>query len=325
MKLASLRTNKPDGRFVLVHPSFKKAVDVPESWAKNLLEALEKWEQILPKLQDLDHQMRNDLVPTFAVSEADFMACLPRTFLFADGSSFLHHVRLVRKARNAEMPESFLKIPLIYQGESGRFLSPTENIPAFPVEFGTDFEAEVGVITKFVPMGISAEKALDHIALVVLINDVSLRGLIPEELSAGFGFFQSKPASALSPVAVTLDELGTAWKQGRLHLPLHVKFNEKFFGQAHAGEMHFHFGEIIAHAARTRDLQAGTLIGSGTVSNDDPKAGSSCLVEKRTLEILQDGKASTPYMTSSDRVEIWMENEEGKNIFGRIFQQVVSR
>lgn len=324
MKLASLRSQKADGRFVLVHRSMTKAADVPSDLATSLLQALEKWDQIVPQLQDLNLQMHQGTLPCFDVKETDFMSCLPRTYLFADGSSFLHHVRLVRKARNAEMPDSFLKVPLIYQGESGRFLDPMQAIPAFPSDYGTDFEAEVGVITTHVPMGITAEKALEHIALIVLINDVSLRGLIPQELSAGFGFFQSKPASALSPVAVTIDELGPAWKQGRVHLPLNVKFNENFFGKANAGKMHFHFGEIIAHAAKTRDLQAGTLIGSGTVSNDDPSVGSSCLVEKRTLEQLQDGMIQTPYMKVSDQVEIWMENEKGESLFGRIFQKVAS-
>jgi fumarylacetoacetate (FAA) hydrolase len=211
----------------------------------------------------------------------------------------------------------------MYQAESGKFLAPTEDIPQRDFNHGTDFEAEVGVITDYVPMGVSAEEALKHIRLVVLINDVSLRGLIPEELAQGFGFFQSKPAKALSPVAVTLDELGDNWKDGRVHLPLLVRYNSENFGRANAAEMHFHFGQLIAHAAKTRDLAAGSLIGSGTVSNEDSTVGSSCLAEKRMLEQINSGKINTPFMKENDTIEIEMKNQEGSSIFGRIFQKVV--
>jgi fumarylacetoacetate (FAA) hydrolase len=228
----------------------------------------------------------------------------------------------VRKARKAALPETLLTVPLMYQAESGRFLAPTDDIPQVDASHGTDFEAEVGVIVDHVPMGVSAEDALKHIKLVLLINDVSLRGLIPQELAQGFGFFQSKPNSALSPVAVTVDELGTDWKNGRLHLPLNVKYNGEFFGRANGGEMHFHFGQLVAHAAKTRDLPAGTIIGSGTVANEDPGAGSSCLAEKRTLEQINAGEIKTPFMKPGDTVEIEMTGKDGQSIFGRILQKV---
>jgi fumarylacetoacetate (FAA) hydrolase len=201
-------------------------------------------------------------------------------------------------------------------------LDPHGEIPQRDFAHGTDFEGEVGVITGPVPIGISPQEALNKINLLVLINDVSLRGLIPEELAQGFGFFQSKPASALSPFAVTPDELGGAWKNGRIHLPLEVKYNDEFFGKANAKEMHFHFGELIAHAAKTRDLAAGSLIGSGTVSNEDPSVGSSCLVEKRTIEQIKEGAPKTPYMKVGDRISMEMHDESGQSIFGSIHQTV---
>jgi fumarylacetoacetate (FAA) hydrolase len=251
-----------------------------------------------------------------------FESVLPRTWLFADGSAFIHHIKLVRQARKAPLPETLLTVPLMYQAESGRFLTPTEDIPQVDFSHGTDFEAEVGVIVDHVPMGISAEEALKHIQLVVILNDTTLRGLIPAELANGFGFFQSKPNKSLSPLAVTLDELGSHWKSGRLHLPLNVTYNGQFFGKANAKEMHFHFGQLIAHAAKTRPLAAGTLIGSGTVSNEDPNLGSSCLVEKRMIEQIATGEQTTPYMKPNDTIHIEMLNENGKSIFGAISQKV---
>jgi fumarylacetoacetate (FAA) hydrolase len=255
-------------------------------------------------------------------TEEEFSSCIPRTFLFADGSAFIHHIKLVRRARGAELPETLRTVPLMYQGEGGKFLSPTENIPQVDFSHGTDFEAELGVLTDFVPMGTDAESALKHIKLICLINDVSLRGLVPGELAQGFGFFQSKPASALSPFAVTVDELGAAYTHGKINLPLNIELNGKVFGHPNAKEMHFHFGQLIAHAAKTRDLAAGTLIGSGTVSNEDSAVGSGCLAEKRTLEQINDGKASTPFMKVGDFVKIWMETPQGQNIFGSIAQKV---
>jgi fumarylacetoacetate (FAA) hydrolase len=212
---------------------------------------------------------------------------------------------------------------LMYQAESGRFLAPTEDIPQVDFKHGTDFEGEVGVIVDHVPLGASPEKALNHIKLFVILNDVSLRGLIPDELASGFGFFQSKPNKALSPFAVTADELGADWKDGRIQLPLNIKLNGQFFGKANAKEMHFHFGQLIAHACKTRELAAGSLIGSGTVANEDPAMGSSCLAEKRTLEQINTGKIETPFMKVNDTIEMEMMNSKGESIFGRIFQKVV--
>jgi fumarylacetoacetate (FAA) hydrolase len=222
------------------------------------------------------------------------------------------------------MPENLYSVPLMYQGGSDTFLAPTESIPQIDFSHGTDFEGEVAVVTNDVPMGVTAEEALNHILLVMIANDVSLRGLIPEELAMGFGFFQSKPSSAFAPFAVTPYELGDAWQGGRLHLPLLVNYNGQFFGRANAKEMHFHFGQLIAHAAKTRALSAGTIIGSGTVSNEDASVGSSCLAEKRVIEQIRDGKTTTPFMKLGDRVQIQMLDKSGRSIFGLIDQTVVA-
>lgn len=323
MKLGSLKDkNQKDGRLVLVSKDLKNYVEVSDI-APSLLNAVENWNQVEPKLKDRYQQLNNgSLKDAKPYSESLMAAALPRTWLFADGSSFIYHVKLVRKARKAPLPETLQTVPLMYQGEAGRFLAPNEPIPQVDFSHGTDFEGEVGVIVDDVPIGVSAEAALKHIKMVVLINDVSLRGLIPEELATGFGFFQSKPNSALSPLALTVDEFGSAWKEGRLHLPLTVNLNGQFFGNANAGEMYFHFGQLIAHAAKTRSLAAGSLIGSGTVSNEDHAKGSSCLVEKRTIEVIEKEKAETPFMKAGDTIEILMKNEKGEDLFGRIFQTV---
>jgi fumarylacetoacetate (FAA) hydrolase len=324
MKLASLKVaGRLDGELILATADLKKAVKASQI-APSLREAVENWSQVEPQLKALDQKLRDgSALGIFALNIADLAAALPRTWLFADGSAFIHHIKLVRKARNAALPETLETVPLMYQAESGQFLAPTENIPQVKFEHGTDMEAEVGVITDFVPMGTSSADCLKKIRLLVLINDVSLRGLIPAELASGFGFFVSKPTKALSPFALTPDELGAKWREGRLHLPLNVKWNNVFFGRADAGEMFFHFGQLIAHAAQTRNLAAGTLIGSGTVSNDREGAGHSCIVEKRTMEQIESGKAVTPFMKVGDRVEIWMEGDDGNPLFGRIDQKVV--
>ena len=249
---------------------------------------------------------------------------LPRSFQWADGSAYIHHIKLVRMARNAPLPETLETVPLMYQGGSDCFLAPTEDIPQIDPSHGTDFEGEVGVIIDDTPMGISAEKALEKIRLFVLINDVSLRGLIPDELAQGFGFFQSKPQTSFAPFAITADELGSAWRDGRIHLPLNVEFNGQFFGNADAGVMHFHFGQLITHAARTRPLSAGTIIGSGTVSNEDRARGSSCLAEKRMLEKIHEGVIKTPFMKPGDSVKMEMLDPGGTSLFGRIYQKVVT-
>jgi fumarylacetoacetate (FAA) hydrolase len=309
---------------IVIHPNRQKAVRA-QGIAPNLREALENWKTAEPKLKALDQSLRDGTAQeTFALKESDLHSALPRTWLFADGSAFIHHIRLVRKARNAEPPETLMTVPLMYQAECGKFLAPTATIPQRDFAHGTDFEAEVGVIVDEVPMGTTPEEALKKIRLFVLINDVSLRGLIPGELAQGFGFFVSKPTKALSPFALTPDELGAAWKDGRVHLPLHVELNGQFFGRANAGEMHFHFGQLIAHAAQTRDLVAGSLIGSGTVANEDASVGSSCLAEKRTLEQINKGKPETPFMKVGDQVKIWMQDSSGKSLFGTIEQKVVS-
>ena len=324
MIFASRSSTSKDGELWLIHPDRREGVSLRDL-APSLLHALENWKALSPKFAEKNSQLRAGQLKTEKVDWDQFESALPRTFLFADGSAFINHIKLVRKARNAELPATLETVPLMYQAESARFLRPTEPIAQLDFAHGTDFEAEVGVITDFVPMGVSATEALNCIRLLVLINDVSLRGLIPAELAQGFGFFQSKPAKALSPMALTLDEVGSAWRDGRVHLPLSVNLNQKTFGRPNAREMHFHFGQLIAHAARTRDLQPGTLIGSGTVSNADSAVGCGCLAEVRTLETLQDGKPKTPFMKAGDRVEIWMEDAQGKDLFGRIDQVVVAR
>lgn len=323
MKLGTLKSKtNADGELILVTPDLKTGVSAT-GIIPSLREAVEHWSVVEPELKALDKELRAGTArKTFSVEPGQMASALPRTWLFADGSSFIHHIKLVRKARNAPLPETLETVPLMYQAESGQFLAPTEAIPQRDFTHGTDMEAEVGVICDFVPMGATPEECLSKIRLVVLINDVSLRGLIPAELAQGFGFFQSKPAKVLSPFALTLDELGSDWKMGRLHLPLHVKLNGQFFGKANAGAMHFHFGQLISHAATTRNLVAGTLIGSGTVSNEDPAMGSSCIVEKRMIETINTGKATTPFMKDGDRVEIWMESTRGENLFGNIDQLV---
>lgn len=326
MKLGTLKSTKSiDGELVVVHRNLTLAVKAT-GIAAHFREAMENWDEVRPKLEALYEQLNaGQCAQAFPFKEGEAGACIPRTFLFADGSAYIQHVRLVRMARKAPMPETLETVPLIYQGECARFLAPTEDIPQIDFSHGTDFEGEVGVVTGFVPMGASPEQALKAIRFIVLINDVSLRGLIPAELAQGFGFFQSKPASALSPVCVTPDELGEAWKEGRVHLPLKVQYNGNFFGEANAREMHFHFGQIISHVARTRDLQPGTLIGSGTVSNEDTSKGSSCLAEKRMLEQIHEGEIKTPFMKVGDTVSMEMLNPKGESIFGRIFQRVVQK
>ncbi len=323
MKLASLKSDKSrDGELILVSQDNLKAVKAG-SVAPSLREALENWKEAGPKLEALSAELNSGKSKlSFDLEPEKLHSPLPRTFQWADGSAFIHHIKLVRMSRNAPLPETLETVPLMYQGGGDDFLAPTEDIPQVDFSHGTDFEGEVGVILGDVPMGVTAEEALKYILLIVIINDVSLRGLIPEELAQGFGFFQGKPSSSFAPFAVTPDELGSAWRGGRLHLPLLVEFNGEFFGDADAGAMHFHFGQLIAHAARTRHLKAGTIIGSGTVSNEDMKRGSSCLAEKRMLEKVHEGVIKTPFMKVGDRIKIEMKDGSGRNIFGTIDQKV---
>ncbi len=260
----------------------------------------------------------------FALDIKQLASPLPRAYQWLDGSAYVNHVELVRKSRGVDMPESFWTDPLMYQGESDWLLGPRDDIPVADEKFGIDFEGEVAIVTDDVPMGVTQEDAAKHIKLIMLVNDISLRYLAMPELAKGFGFVQAKPASAFSPVAVTPDELGDAWKDGKVHLPLITYYNGKKFGSPNAGvDMVFNFPALVAHAARTRFLSAGTIIGSGTVSNKDKSVGSSCIVEKRMLEKLETGESTTPFMTFGDTVKIEMLDAKGQSIFGAIEQKVV--
>ena len=322
MKLASLKGTR-DGRLCVVSKNLSHATLVPDI-ASTLQYALDNWQTKAPALQEIYQKLNAQQIPhAFPFDPQQCTAPLPRAFQWADGSAYVNHVELVRKARNAEMPKEFWTDPLMYQGGSDCFLGPTDPIPVADEQYGIDFESEIAIITNDVPMATATQNAGQHIVLLMLVNDVSLRNLIPNELGKGFGFFQSKPASSFSPVAVTPDELGTAWDGERVHLPLLSYLNETLFGQPNAGvDMTFSFPQLLAHAAKTRPLCAGTIIGSGTVSNVDRSAGSSCIAEKRMLEIIAHGSATTPFMHFGDTIRIEMLFEE-RNVFGSIQQQVV--
>ena len=312
-----------DGLLVVVSRDGSKAVKVPEI-ANTLQQALDSWDSLAPRLAEVARELEaGRAAGAFAVSVKDLHSPLPRAYQWVDGSAYLHHVELVRKARGAVMPPEFLTDPLMYQGCSDSFLAPTDPVKMASEDYGIDFESEVAVITGDVPMGISPSRALDYVRLVMLVNDVSLRNLIPNELGKGFGFLQSKPASAFSPFALTPDELGDAWKGGKLHLPLRTSINGELYGQPNAGvDMQFHFGQLIAHAAKTRHLVAGTIVGSGTVSNRDPAAGSSCLAEKRMIETIEQGKPTTPFLRFGHRVKVEMLDASGHSLFGAIDQVI---
>jgi fumarylacetoacetate (FAA) hydrolase len=329
MKLASLKNGR-DGKLVVVSRDLTKYRVAAEA-AQTLQAALDDWDSVGPQLEELATEVEKS-GETFDQTECD--SPLPRAYQWADGSAYVNHVELVRKARNAEMPESFWTDPLMYQGGSDSFLGPRDDIPMADEAWGIDFEAEVAVITGDVPMGVSAADASQHIQLVMIVNDVSLRGLIPGELGKGFGFFQSKPSSAFSPVAVTPDELGDAWQDSKLHLPLLSDLNGEAFGKPEAGiDMTFDFGQLIAHAAKTRPLIAGTIVGSGTVSNklnDGPGkpiaeggVGYSCLAEIRMIETIESGAPKTSFMRFGDHIKIEMLDKNSASIFGSIEQTVV--
>lgn len=324
MKLATLKNNTRDGQLVVVNRALSKAVIVSDL-AATLQEAIDNWDDISPKLTEVYTCLnRGEIDNVIDFAQENCESPLPRAYQWADGSAYVNHVELVRKARNAEMPDTFWTDPLMYQGGSDAFIGPRDNILIASEEFGIDFESEVAVITSDVPMGLSAQNAANHIKLFMLVNDVSLRNLIPGELAKGFGFFASKPSSAFSPVAVTPDELGEAWDGKKLHLPLTTHLNNTLFGQPNCGvDMTFDFPTIVAHAAKTRPLSAGCIVGSGTISNYDRTAGSSCLAEIRMLETIADGKPSTPFMSFGDSVRIEMFDSQGASIFGAIDQQVV--
>jgi fumarylacetoacetate (FAA) hydrolase len=318
MKFASLKGGR-DGRLVVVSRDLSRCA--PVSGITTLQSALEEGAAGMPALLAAWNAVNSGKGEAF--DPARCASPLPRAYQWVDGSAYVTHVELVRKARGAEMPASFWTDPLMYQGGSDGFLGPQDDIVAGDEAWGIDLEGEVAVITDDVPYGCPVEDAEQHIRLVMLCNDVSLRNLIPNELAKGFGFFQSKPASSFSPVAVTLDELGGAWKDGRVHLPLLVAVNGQAFGHPHAGaDMVFNFPQLIAHAARTRALGAGTIIGSGTVSNKDRSVGSACIAEQRMLETIETGAPVTPFLKFGDRVRIDMHDGDGRSIFGAIDQHV---
>jgi len=324
VKLASLKRGGRDGTLVVVSRDLKHCVAVPEV-AATLQSALDRWPRAEPALREISARLREGGVANVEPFDPALAAApLPRAYQWLDGSAYLYHAELVRRARKAEMPASLYSDPLMYQGASDSFIGPADDILAGDEAWGIDFESEVAVVLDDVPMGISAAQAASHIKLVMLVNDVSLRNLIPTELAKGFGFLHGKPATAFSPVAVTPDELGAAWDGRTVHLPLLSHVNGSLFGEPNAGrDMDFDFPALIAHAARTRELEAGTILGSGTVSNRAPGVGSSCIAERRMIETIETGAPVTPFLKFGDRVRIEMRDDQGRSIFGVIDQQVV--
>jgi fumarylacetoacetate (FAA) hydrolase len=326
MKLGSLKRGGRDGTLVVVDRQLRTATTVPKV-AATLQQVLDDWDALAPRLLDVYERLNAGGVDSsFGLDAEQLAAPLPRAYAWLDGSAYVNHVELVRKARGAAMPERFWTDPLMYQGGSDHFLGPREPIVLADEGYGLDFEAEVVVVTGDVPVGVEAAHAGAHVRLIGLVNDVSLRNLIPGELAKGFGFVHGKPSSALSEVLVTPDELGGAWRDHKVCLSLRSELNGKRFGDPDAGvDMTFDFATLIAHAARTRPLTAGTLIGSGTVSNKDRTRGSSCIAERRTLEKLDSGEPRTPFMRVGDHIRIEMRDSKGQSIFGAIDQRVVAR
>ena len=333
MKLASLKSTTKDGQLIVVSKDLSRAIKV-EHIALTMQQALDDWAAKAPQLEQVYQALCAATLPdSFAFEPQACGSPLPRAYQWADGSAYVNHVELVRQARGAELPESFWTDPLMYQGGSDDFLGPRDNIVFAQDNWGIDFEAEIAIVTGDVPMGTNSANAGSHIQLLMLVNDVSLRGLIPAELAKGFGFFQSKPSSAFSPVAVTPDELGEHWNANKVHLPLISHYNHQLFGKPNAGQdMTFDFAQLISHAAKTRNLGSGTVIGSGTVSNKqgtgwgssiaDGGVGYSCIAELRMIETIRDGKPSTEFMKFGDWVKIEMLDNSGHSIFGAIEQQV---
>ena len=331
MKLATYKDGSRDGQLVVVSRDLSTA-HYATGIAQTLQQVLDDWNFLAPQLQDLSVTLNHGKARhAFAFDPAMCMAPLPRAYQWADGSAYLNHVELVRAARQSEVPQSFYTDPLMYQGGSDDFIGPCDPVVVPSEDFGIDFEAEIAVVTGDVPMGSTPEQALDGVRLLMLANDVSLRNLIPAELAKGFGFFQSKPATAFSPVAVTPDELGDAWQGGRVHLTLQSTWNGRKVGMCDAGpEMTFHFGQLIAHICKTRNVRAGSIVGSGTVSNQAvevngrkewPK-GYSCIAEKRAIETILDGKPSTGFMKFGDTIRIEMKGRDGQSVFGAIDQEI---
>lgn len=325
MRLATLRDGSRDGALLVVSPDGLRCASAGHI-APTLQAALDDWEALSPRLEALARDLAAGVADSRPLEVSALHSPLPRAYEWVDGSAYLNHVRLVRKARGAEPPPTLETDPLVYQGGSGVLLAPTQPIPLADPAWGLDFEGEVAVILGDTPQGTSADEAGAHVRLLALVNDCTLRNLIPNELAKGFGFFQSKPASAFSPFAVTPDELGDAWRGGRLHLPLRVTLNGELVGDPHAGpEMHFSFFELVAHITRTRAYTAGTILGSGTVSNHDRARGISCLAERRMIEIIDGGAAVTPFLKAGDEVVIEMLDGAGRSIFGEIRQVVEAR
>ena len=325
MKLTSLKTGGRDGTLIVVNRALTQYV-VADEVAATMQQAIEDWSNAAPRLNAISAALNAGECDDARALDCSALASpFPRAYEFVDGSAYLPHVERVRRARGAEVPESFYQDPLMYQATSAGFLGPRDPVPVVSEEYGIDFEAEIVVVTDDVPMAVSAGQAAGHIQLLGLINDVSLRNLIPGELAKGFGFLQSKPRSAFSPVFVTPDELGNEWRDSVLHLPLLSSLNGEHFGAPQAGvDMQFNFAQLVAHAARTRPLSAGTIVGSGTIANQDESLGASCLAERRMLEIIESGKPETPFMAFGDRIRIEMLDAEGRSIFGAI-EQVIER
>ena len=323
MKLATYKDGSRDGQLIVVSRDLSMA-HYASGIATRVQQVLDDWNFLSPQLQDLYETLNQGKARhAFAFDAALCMAPLPRAYQWADGSAYINHVELVRKARGAEVPESFYTDPLMYQGGSDDFLGPCDDVVVASEDFGIDFEAEIAVVTGDVPMGASPDEALEGIRLLMLANDVSLRHLIPVELAKGFGFFQSKPATAFSPVAVTPDELGAAWQGGRVHLTLQSTWNGKKVGSCEAGpEMTFHFGQLIAHICKTRNVRAGSIVGSGTVSNKDWSRGYSCIAEKRAIETIEHGAPRTDFMRYGDTIRIDMKGLDGLSVCGAIDQKV---
>lgn len=323
MKLGSLKEGGRDGTLIVVSRDLTRAVRAT-GIADTLQRALEDWSNVAPRLNALyDALNAGTAEGVFDLDMTELASPLPRAYEFVDGSAYLPHVERVRRARGAEVPESFYVDPLMYQAVSAGFYGPRDPVKVVSEDYGIDLEAEVVIVTDDVPMAVTAEAAAGHIQLVGLVNDVSLRNLIPGELAKGFGFLQSKPRSALSPVFVTPDELGDAWQDSKVHLPLLTHINGEWFGAPEAGvDMQFNFAQLVAHAAKTRPLSAGTIVGSGTVANEDTSLGASCFAERRTVETLELGKPVTPFMQFGDRVRIEMLDREGRSIFGAIEQRI---
>lgn len=325
MKLGTIRNSTRDGRLAVVSRDLSRYIEASTA-APTLQAALDDWDRVRPKLEEIYSKLNSQTNSGAPFDPKQFHAPLPRAYEWVDASAYINHVILVRKARGAEPPETLRTDPLIYQGGSGVLLGPTDDIMLADRSWGCDFESEISVILGDTPQGTKADNADQYVKLIMIVNDVSLRNLIPDELAKGFGFFRSKPASAFGPVAVTPDELGPAWRNGRVHLPLVTRYNGAVFGNPDAGpEMHFSFHDLIAHITMTRAFTAGTILGSGTVSNEDRSRGSSCLAEKRMIEKIDVGTMTTPFMKGGDTIEVELFDSAGQSICGRISQRVIEK